>query len=176
MNDAGELPRVSSFGTPIDQLGNGIIMLTDPSEEVNNIALMLNGFTKASDGSWVKTDEAWLNNDGVSKIMANIRPNVSQNINLSNYEDRQVSNVMDVISDCCIKTLLMGRKKFGLKEASNRDIIYNMVVLPSFGCYRRGYKEGDKKFLSKTSQDIKHTIDDGRKGGGLLDRFNFFKR
>lgn len=176
MSEVNEIPRVSNFGTPVSQFGEGIIVLTDPSDEVARINLRLKGYTKQVDGSWAKTDDEWLNDDGVSKIMANIEPNVSQNIHLSNYEERDVSNMMLNVSDTIIETLLMGRVKYGLKEASNRNIIYNMCVNPSYASYRRGFKEGDKRFLSKTSQDVKHTIEQTSKGGGWLDKFNPFGR
>lgn len=159
------------FTSPMNRLGDSILVLTDPSEEVRQIELTLRSLKEGDDGKLVSVGEPLLNTIGVSSVIGICKALVARTTVMSNLDDKDVSELMMSLVNTLTMDLMANHKVYGIKNIVTRDKIWFTVTSLTYVTLKRGYKQGEKIFLSKTTQDVKHTIDDGR-NGGILSKMN----
>jgi hypothetical protein len=162
-----------------DQQDSAQIMKeADPAKIMVRIAHSLKAeehdpFTK----KWVRKEgvEPYLNDRGISAILAELESLLNYNTTLSNLDDKEVSRIIMGYGLANLrKSLYLNHKEWGLRLENATAVLF-IVLYPVYLALKRGYMKGDKEFLKGTIQSIVHqqdtTIHDStRKSGGLRRR------
>jgi len=169
-NDPMPMPHGTAFQTPLDNLGSTILKLTNTEDEIRYLEMTLRGEYEDSEGTTIKFCDPMMNEIGITTIMRLVRSVVSRVTVMSNL-DREIPNLMGFLSENLIENLMLNSKRYGIKDPSTRSDISFIVQFQAFMAMRRAYKEGDKRFLKGSTQDIRTQVTSDTKRGSLMSKF-----
>jgi hypothetical protein len=155
-------------------MGSNILRLTDTSELFDDVALYLRGLIRLEDGRLSKIGEPRMSEEGIGEVLGLLHGIATRNTHLSNYEMSEVRSMCNALIYELSRIFMLYGRKWGL-EVNKRSITGYMITQIFFTSLKRGFKEGDKKFLKGSQQEIKTTVESNTRGG-LSKYFNAFKR
>lgn len=159
------------YATPINQFGSSILILTNPDDVLHQKELMLRGLALDKDNNYIQIGPPLMNEAGINELITTTKSLISRNANMSNLEDiEEVDRIRDHYASNIIQTLMVSRVKFQIKDPEvTRSLIVNDFVVAVHMSLKRAYREGDKRFLGKTTQEVNQTLNAGQtKSKGLL--------
>ena len=108
-----------------------LVEQTDPKTIVNGLMLVLRGLEEQQDGSFRQVSEPKMNDTGLKAIWYILKSHINQNVILSNYDDREIRNFMDIVQNDLVDLLSLNWKLFGIKSKSDLDdiiIVYLQIL------------------------------------------------
>lgn len=145
----------------------------DPEIVMENIIHKLRGETwTPNEGKWIENTKLkkYVNEEGISKIIAQLQTFLNYNTTLSNLDEREISRVILGYGKFNLrKSIYLHHKDWDIQLEDATAIVF-IVLYPVYFALKRGYNEGDKKFLKGTIQNVIHTssqtmMDQTKKGG-----------
>jgi hypothetical protein len=179
VNDAmygyGDVPpkvpvRVTPFMSPLNNYAGTIVVMTNPSDELYKLELVLKGLIDDGRGGVRSVGEPLLNEFGVNSVLGLVRSVVNRNTIMSNLDKGEVSVMMDFLGDTISRDLMMNRITYGITSPAARDKIFFNCMSLSFGVLKRGFEEGDKRFWKGSQQDITMRNEGMQPKKGLISR------
>lgn len=166
--------RTSPYNNPLNNYGSSIIMLTNPEQELFKLELVLRGGRVSPNGQLESVGKHPLCNDiGVSSILGEVQAIVNQVTVFSNLNDAEVEGLRDFLADTLARDLMLNRKTYGITDPAARSKIMFAAISYAVVTISRGRGGDEKKFLSKSVQEISTNISQGsQRGGGLLSKLN----
>lgn len=148
----------------------------DPSKIMNRIVHSLRAeILNIETGAWESgTRKAYVNENGISNIIAQLESLLNYNTTLSNLDDEEVSRIILGYGKANLrKAIYLNHKRWGIKLEDATTIMF-IILYPVYFALKRGYMEGDKKFLTSTTQNViqqsTSTIHDNSKKGAIRRR------
>lgn len=151
-------------------LGQSIMLLTNPENQLYKLELTLRCMVLDSDGIAKSIGSPLVNEEGLVAILGMVQSVVSQITIMSNFDDNDIMNVMDMLNDTMCIELMMNSKKYGIQNPTARYRIHQIVLTNAFVTMKRALSEGEKRFWKGSQQDITFRNDAGgppRKKGFL---------
>jgi len=154
-----------------------LVKATTPEKVVEHIEHILKGEEYDEEKEkWFKKYDALMNDKGIRSLMIDIKSVVNQNTILSNLEDSDVRNIIIALGDTIIGKIMMRREDFSIDRAEMSTIVL-LVCNMSYMALKRGYIEGERKFLRTTIQQkigvMSYPGMEQKKG--IMERFKIFK-
>lgn len=154
--------------TPLNSYGSSILLLTSPDDALYDLELSFRNWIEDGQGGYKIVGVPLMNDFGISKVLGLVRSNVNRVVNMSNFEkgyaERKTFEVIMTLN----KDLLVNGKLYGITNISNKALIIEMCDSLVYASIRRGYAEGDKRFLKGSQQETTvRTETTGNKGGGF---------
>ena len=81
-----------------------------------------------------------------SKILKTI---VTQNTILSHLENKEITKIMERVSEDITDDLALNWRAYGIKDKMMLDHIENAIILPSYFSLKRALKQNEKNWLGK---------------------------
>lgn len=156
-------PQYSPFQNPMTRLEGAIVTLTSSDSELYKLELVLRNATVDDDGNIKVRGEPLMNDYGINSIMGTIQSIVNRITFLSNIEMSEVQMLTEYMADTIAKDLMINRVRYGIKDFATRTRIYQMVITSAYLALKRAYKEGDKRFLRGSVQEIHTTVGTDKK-------------
>lgn len=153
------------YQNPLNNYGSSIILMTNPENELHNMALALRGVILDGEGKEVQTGMRLMNEHGINSIVSQTRALVSQVTVMSNLSKYEIPNLMEFIGDTIAKDLMLNRVKYGIVNPAARDKIFYIALSCAFVCMKRGFEEGDRRFWKGSTQEITTRVDGQQKQG-----------
>ena len=131
---------------------------TNPSRIIEEFSHRIRGETfDITAGKWKLVSKPKMNEQGINELVNEIFSRVNQNTIFSNLDRKEVSHLIislgdDVAVMLCEKVVL-----WDIKE-EDMDSILNMCVDLVYMALKRGYDQGERKFLSKVTQQSEHIM------------------
>ncbi len=97
------------------------------------------------------------NDQGIVEVINEVFVRVNQNTIFSNLTEKEVSNLIISLGDDLAVMLCEKVKLWDIKE-EDMDSIFNMCIDLVFMALKRGYDQGERKFLSKVTQQSEHIV------------------
>lgn len=170
-------PEMMPMVSPMDEAS--LVKETRPEKVIDKIEHILKGEEyNEKEETWEKKYDPLINNVGIRSIMIDVKAVVNQNTILSNLRDDEIRNIIISLGDTVIMKLMMRREEFEVDYAELSSIVY-LVCNMSYMALKRGYFEGERKFLKTTTQEkigIMQYPGMQPQRKGFTDRFNIFKR
>jgi len=135
-----------------------------------------NARVRGSDGEVVVLGEPRMNEQGINDILGMIASLTNQVAILSNFETREIESLMELLSDTLCMTLMVNKRKYGITNTADLNMINQSTMSVAFITIKRGYLEGEKKFWKGSVQEIKSTVENVGSGGFSLGKLNPFKK
>jgi len=157
-----QAPMPMEYGTggmdmmPYQQVDDAsLVKATRPEKVIDEIEHRLKGeIYDDNTEKWIipKGVKPLINEIGIRSIMIDIRSIMNQNTILSNLRDDEVSHIIVGLGDTIITKLMMRHEEFGVDQAELTTIVY-LVCNTSYCALKRGYFEGERRFLKTTTQE-----------------------
>lgn len=168
MSGNGPEIRSSPYANAINNYGSSIITLTSADPELYEVELKLRGLDINEKGEKEVIMDPLLTEEGINKILMLIRPIISRNTHMTNYNQHTVDALMLKFADRLNRILMFG-KSLGIKNVYDRDIIAEICEDFVYASFNRGKDEGDKRFLKNATQEITTRVENsGGSKRGLL--------
>ena len=156
--------------TPYDTYNSSIVLLTGQDSFLRDIELKLRNCEEDDNGKVLpltKPHQPLLNDLGVSRMMSIISTFTSRNVVLGKYDTKQVNNIMLEFREVVIMDLLLNGYKYRVKDNATKSEISWIVIMTPFTCMQRGLDQGERIFLSKTTQEniVRQDLPQGKKKG-----------
>jgi hypothetical protein len=162
--------------TPFDTYNSSIVLLTGQDSFLRDIELKLRNCDEDDNNNAIprtNPPSPLLNDLGVSRMMSIISTFTSRNVVLGKYETKQINNIMLEFREVVIMDLLLNGYKYRIKDNATKSEIAWIVIMTPFTCMQRGLDQGERIFLSKTTNEniLRHDSPPQRRKG----IFNMFK-
>ncbi len=156
--------------TPYDTYNSSIVLLTGQDSFLRDIELKLRNCEEDDNGKVLPLTmphQPLLNDLGVSRMMSIISTFTSRNVVLGKYDTKQVNNIMLEFREVVIMDLLLNGYKYRVKDNATKSEISWIVIMTPFTCMQRGLDQGERIFLSKTTQEniVRQDSPQGKKKG-----------
>ena len=134
---------------------------TDPAKIIEELRHRLRGET------WIPVENKWeknpdaepvINEHGATELFNAIFVRVNQNTIFSNLEDREVRNLIIHLGDDLMYLLADNFEKWEVKDEEALNLIFANVLDIVFLALKRGYAQGERKFLSKVVSQQENII------------------
>lgn len=151
--------RSSPYMSPAQQIGaQGVLALTNPENEIYKMELVFRSMIIDEHGEPQKKGEPLLNDKGISAVIGTVQSVVSQITVMSNVNEREVNMLMMSLSDALIRELMVNRVNYEIRSLSTSSKILHIAKTSAFLCLKRGYMEGEKRFLKGSQQEIRTEV------------------
>jgi len=168
-----QIPMPSSnYMNPMESYGSTILMMIDPAEELQKIENFLKSQVVNDKGEVKKYGEPLLNDFGCNSILGIMQGLCTKVTVMSNLDKREIPMLIDMLADTLARDLMVHRVDYEIKESADRDKIFDTVLMFAFVIIKRGYAEGEKRFLKGSMQEIRTTVDNSGNKQGLLGKLN----
>jgi len=114
----------------------------------------------------VLDDHAILNKRGINAIMAKFRDVVDKNQSLSQYNAKEIKQLMMDFHEDLARELVQNWEEYGIDNRSQADTIMTMVTNPVYSIYKRAQGGKTLEILGEVPQDITKTTDEIKDDGG----------
>ena len=156
--------------TPYDTYNSSIVLLTGQDSFLRDIELKLRNCDEDENGiprPLSNPPSPLLNDLGVSRMMSIISTFTSRNVVLGKYDTKQINHIMLEFREVVIMDLLLNGYKYDIKDNATKSEIDWIVVMTPFTCMQRGLDQGERIFLSKTTQEniVRQDNPQGKKKG-----------
>jgi hypothetical protein len=165
----GEQFNTSPYASPMHQFSQGIILLTNPENDLFKLELTLRGLVEVR-GKVAKGSEPLMNDEGVRSVLGQVQSIVNRITVLSKFDDGENTRLMRMFFDTLIKDLMLNRVHYEIKNASAPDRIFSECCLTAYECLKRGHEQGERNFWKGSQQEITTRNVGGGEKKGLLSR------
>lgn len=157
------------YSTPRDTYGSSIIMLTDPDDDLRRLELTFRSCIEKPDGTFESHGEPLMNNEGITKIMGQIRTIVSRVTILSHLFDKNINLLMEDLLDSLAIDLMLNRKRYDIQNPAARRVIYAESGRTAYICLHRALDGGERKFWKGSQHEVTNRteVTNQRQGGFL---------
>lgn len=165
-----QMPQVRSspYMSPMYNYGSGIVLLTNPKDEIYNIELALRSVFETRNGEYLQVGEPLLNDVGIKSVIGQVQAIVNKITVMGWLENPEIMNLIDGSGDTMIKDLMINRKKYNINSLSTRDKIMTQTMTTAYLTMKRAYKEGDRRFWKGSVQEVRTTFESEQKKKGLF--------
>ena len=126
------------------------------------------------EGNIIKTGDPLLNDLGISSVIGQMQSIVNQVTIMSSLSKNDVKILIDMFADTLAKDLMVNRVTYNITTPAARDKVYSIALASSYICMKRAYEgEGtlnDKRFWRGSVQEIRQSVEQSQKKGGLLSK------
>ena len=143
-----------AYQSPLQTMGSSIVLLTNPSDVLHDIELSLRSVVKTADGNLKLVGAPLLNDLGVCSVLGQARTLLNRVSILSNLEKHDIDSLMLSINDTLIKDLMGNRVLYGINNFAVRDKVLTGISNAVYICLRRGYMEGERRFLKGSAHEV----------------------
>lgn len=110
---------------------------------------------------------ALLNKEGINNLLAIARSNIDKNTNLSEYQDKEIINLMKHLHHTLRKHLVRNWDEYGINDSTVATEILEVVTNPIFSAYKRALGGAEKELISKTISSKEVLREKESEKGGL---------
>lgn len=137
----------------------------DPKEILEQVEHDFRGEYQDSDGKWKRKvdSKAIMNELGINSVMSILKSRISKVFNLSNFTESDV-NMMALQTSMEIIEAIAENYYYWDLQFSDFDKVRNMVVHNIFATLKRGFGDGERRYLGRIEQVI-HKITSSNDGG-----------
>jgi hypothetical protein len=163
----------SPYAGNINQVSNGILLLTNPNDDLFELELKLRGCGEDSNGKIVQIVPALVNEVGVYEIIGCAKTIISQVTIMSNVENKLIDIHREDFADSLIILLMINRIRFNIVHPeSTRTLIFTWILHKSIFCMYRAKEQGERIFLTKSQQEItmRNENKQGNQSGGMVSK------
>ena len=123
--------------------------------------------------------EQWtpmLNEQGINDILMAMQSIVNSMTPLSNLEDWEIAVIIRTLAFDIIDLLTFKSVEYNINDTDRKALVGSALRF-SYIFLKRPYQEGDRKFFTKITQEVKHTqeIKQSKSGGTILNPLNWMK-
>lgn len=166
------------YSSPFYEQGNSITLLTDPSSSLHKLELGFKGLKEDAEGNLIPITDPpspVMNDLGNNFIITSLISLGNQINVLSNFNTLEVGQLMENFGDSMAFDLMVNHIRYGLDLQKNGRIVFDTCMRFAFGCLKRGYEEGDRKFWKGSIHEIRQVREGMNRKEGILTRLNPFK-
>lgn len=150
--------RQAPFQSPMQAYGSGILMLTNPKDELHSMELTLRNVYLNGNDEEIAAGEPLMNENGIRSVMGLTQSIVSRVTIMSHLERRDVVNLVDYLADTLAYDLMLNRVHYNIRSNTARKKIYFTALSTAYITMLRALDQGERKFLAKAQQEITHTV------------------
>lgn len=165
--------RSSPYQSPMYNYGSGIVLLTNPKDEISTLELTYRSAIIGKKGEIIQIGEPLMNEEGIKSIVGQVQAIVNKVTIMSNLKEDLIRGELEFLADTLCKDLMLNRVKYHITNKSSRDKIYFSALILSFNTMRRSVDEGERRFWKGSVQEVKQTIETDQRKKGL---FDFWKK
>jgi len=155
-------PAYYNFPMPTQQDAKNEITLvsqTNPQTLLDEFEHKLKGEIKElndnGEEKWIKKFDAIANNSGIQSIIVDLGSIVNQNTILSNLEEDDIRKLTVEFGKMLTFKLMIKYKTYDIQKSNLNTIVMGATSLV-FISLKRGFKEGERKFLKTTVRSQEH--------------------
>lgn len=188
MDEEVVMPQQSGYEYPIypqaqqEVIDMDLVTKTNPKVLTDEIEHKLKGEVyDAQHEKWIKKpySRPFMNEEGIWRIMSIITSMINQNTILSNLTENEIRNLILQLGEEVIDLLAMKHKEFEVDKGDLTPIV-DMVTRMAYIALKRGFNEGERKFLKTTVRSSEIIRASPNSGGGAFSAperrgFNFPK-
>lgn len=130
---------------------SALVEQTNPKKVVREILLRLRGKEELPDGTLSKIAEPKINALGQDEIWFILDSHINQNVILSHLEEKEISQIMDIIQNDLVDNLTLNWKDYGIKKKTDLDTIQNSILVNIYLALKRAEGQNEKNWLGKIS-------------------------
>lgn len=164
-----EPPQIRSapYQSPMYNYGSSIVIMTDPGSELYQLELTLRGLREKGDGTFEKIGKPKMNDEGINSVISLVsRCLMTRNTVFSNLKEEDVRNTLYYVADGLAKDLMLNRAYYGIKNNSEKSLLYQSIITYIYITLKRSQDEGEKRFWKGSVQEIKtSTNNEGQRKG-----------
>lgn len=146
----------SYYHTPMQQYGGSIVLLTDPSDILEEMEMSFRGMQERR-GEWVQVGRPLMNDDGISDMMSVVRSIVNRDTIMSLIDKKNLDSTLLDLGDTITEVLMLNRYRYGIQNDAARRMIVTIIMNKSEMCMRRALDKNEKNFWGRVQHDITHT-------------------
>lgn len=128
-----------------------LVEQTNPRKIVREIILRLRGLEERADGTLVRIAEPKMNKRGIDNVWYILDSQINQNIILSHLESKEISKIMDGLSNDIVDDLSLNWKEYGIQKKTDLDTINDSLLTNIYMALKRAEGQNEKNWLSKIS-------------------------
>ena len=171
----GPTVKTSPMQSPMYNFGSAIISMTRTDDILFQVEMMLRNQREDAQGNVVPYGEPLLNEQGINSVLGFIHALANQLTVMSNIDKQDIPVLVEFVADPLIKDLMINMQTYGIKNAAVRDKIFYTVLSIVFISLKRALEEGDRRFWKGSVQEIRSSVEQQKKQGGLLSMLNPWK-
>lgn len=172
---AAQIGMQRQLVNPASNYGPSIINALNPEEETYKFEMNLRNVRQDDEGNIVSNGTPQLNEEGISSVLGHFRCIVSRNTTFSHLDNNEVHAERNLMADALARDLMINRRKYGI-IGDSRNNIYFRAIIPAHNSLKRGWEGDDKRFLSKSIQEITSNVNSPKRKQGLFDSINPWKK
>jgi hypothetical protein len=167
-------PNNVPYSNPLNTYGTSIVQLTNPESELYKLELVLRGSRLDQYGRPVYNPDGTLageplmNELGINRVLGLVQSLVNQNTVFGNLTKVQTDGLRNMFADALVKELMPSMRKYNIKGGGARRIIFAAALMYAVPTLSRGEEGDEKRFLSKSVQEIRSSIDSPQKRSSFL--------
>lgn len=153
-----EVMRSPQFG-----LNSTVLFITDPKSDLREFEVALRGKYE-KDGEVIDLGDPLCNKEGIRYILGLTQSFANRVTILSNYDEDLLRNLVLDLCDTLNKDLMLNSKRYEIHDKTGKSKIKVIVRIYALSAIRRALNQGERKFLTKTTQEIHTTGEQTIKG------------
>jgi hypothetical protein len=161
--------KTNPYQSPMYNYGSGIILLTNPKDEISTLELTYRSAIIGKKGEVYQIGEPMMNEEGIKSVIGQVQAIVNKVTIMSNLKENLIIGELEFLADTLCRDLMLNRIKYKITNKSSRDKIYFSALVLSFNTMRRSVDEGERRFWKGSVQEVKQTIETDQKRKGLFD-------
>lgn len=166
MEQKEEQRGISPYQSPMYNYP-GILMLTNPENDLYKMELTFRNMIKDDNGNARPVGDPLMNDKGIRSVVGQVQSLANQISVMSNFSKNMVPVLMLNFGDTLIKDLMMSRVDYNIKNSVDRSIILNIANNYAYSTMLRGLEEGEKRFLGKAQQEIRNIVEQQKQRGAI---------
>jgi hypothetical protein len=169
-----EQDKQGQYLTPSQVYSSNMVLLTNPNSELWKLELTYRGCIEKQDGTIEAIGHPLMNERGISSVLGLAQSIVNRITIMGNVKDAEIKALIDLFADVLSRDLMMNRINYnigiykGNYDCTARDKVFIEAVNLVFFTMKRSLDQGDRIFWSKTTQEIKSTVQSNTQKKGLL--------
>jgi len=171
-----DMPPYQQMSAQANQMASDMISQIDPAPLVEMTDHYLRGDVwDRNKQEWLAKYKPYMNDLGISRIIATLRPIASINTTISYLEDWEVRNIIIELNDELAALLTLEWKTFEAQKPYLTSIC-NMICRMAFMSLKRAFEGGDAKLVKGTT--VRHEqmyVNAPQKKDSIFTKINPFK-
>lgn len=161
---------VSAYKSPINTLGSTILLLTNPDIELSKMEAVLRGLSVDKNGNAHAVGEPLMNDYGVNSVLGQVQSLCNRVCFMSNFDEKIINPVILQFILVMIKDLMVNWHIYEIDYNTRNVVRAKILQIAQNYAYQsilRAKNEGDKRFLSKTTQEVRYSTSQEKPPGRL---------
>ena len=163
-------PKISPsyMAAPMHQYGSSILFLTNPQDEIFKMEACLRNVSVEDDGKVIHHGPPLMNENGISAVIGQVQSVVNQNTNMSDLDKNDINSHIMYLTNYLARQLMINRKKYGINDPNDRDIIVQQAVQIAHITLKRALTGGERRFWKGSVQEIETRVNQQKQGIGSI--------